>query len=214
MTTFFVSDLHLPRRRDRPPALEPGDLVFLEQKFDALCVALDHFVLIGEHLWPIDRGAFALQAHLGEVVFGLMQGVGRMQQRFGRNAADIETGTAQSLAALDHGGFQAELGAADGTDIAAGATTDDDYVKACHGSVPFVSSEPGGWLPPGPPEDIFEQMKGSDEAGHDHRIGCEEAYRPDRRTPRAPAKGVGGDIEEAGNKIGIGAGCRERGGLV
>ena len=71
-------------------------------------------VLVGEHLFPVDRGAFALEAHLGEVVLGLVQHVGGVQQRLGRDAADVEAGAAQRLAPFDAGRLEAQLGAADG----------------------------------------------------------------------------------------------------
>ena len=53
-----------------------------------------------------------------------------MQQRLGRDAADIEAGAAVGGALLDHGDLHAELRRADGGDIAArpGADHDDIYV--------------------------------------------------------------------------------------
>ncbi len=53
-----------------------------------------------------------------------------MQQRLGRDAADVEAGAAEGGALLDAGHLQAELGGADGADIAAGAGADDDDVEA------------------------------------------------------------------------------------
>ena len=53
----------------------------------------------------------------------------RVQHRLGRDAADIEAGAAQRLAAFHAGGLQPQLRRADRRDIAAGAGADDDQVK-------------------------------------------------------------------------------------
>ena len=45
----------------------------------------------------------------------------RVEQRLGRDAADVEAGAAERLAALGAGGLEAELRGADRGDIAAGA---------------------------------------------------------------------------------------------
>jgi hypothetical protein len=49
-----VADLDLPRLGDRGPALDPVDLVLLEQELDALRVRRDHVGLVGQHLAPVD----------------------------------------------------------------------------------------------------------------------------------------------------------------
>src|SRR6056297_2162091 len=133
----LVTHLDLALFGDRAPALDPVYLVLFEQEFDALGVLADDVILVGEHLFPVHGRRFALEAHLGEVVFGLVQLVGGVQQRLGGDAADVEAGAAKGFSALDAGGFQAELRAADGGDIAAGAGADDDDVIVCHGSVSF-----------------------------------------------------------------------------
>jgi hypothetical protein len=76
-------------------------------------------------------------------VFHVVVDFGRAQQRLGRDAAPVEADAAEMLA-LDNGGLHAELGGADGGDIAArSATDDDDVVSVCHGSPP-VFCLPGG----------------------------------------------------------------------
>ena len=127
-----VADLDLARLGDGAPALQPVDLVLLEQELDALGVLADRVVLVGQHLFPVDRGAFALEAHRREVVFGLVQHVAGVQERLGGDTAHVQAGAAQGFAAFDAGGFQAKLGAADGCDIAAGAGTDYDDVIGSH----------------------------------------------------------------------------------
>ena len=90
-------------------------------------------MLVGQHLLPIDRGAFALEAHVGEIVLCLVQHVGGMQERFGRDAAHVQAGAAQRFAPLDAGGFQAQLGATNGGNIAARTGANHDDIIAGHG---------------------------------------------------------------------------------
>ena len=111
---------------------EPVDHVLLHEEFNAAGVLADDLILVGFHLVPVDRRRFPLEAHGAKVVFCLVQHMGRVQQRLGGDAADVETGAAKGLAAFDDGGLQAQLGAADGADIAAGARADDDHVIGCH----------------------------------------------------------------------------------
>src|SRR5574343_823518 len=46
----------------------------------------------------------------------------------------------------------------------------------------------------------------SDQRGQQKAEGGEPAHRPDYRTPRGEAEGVGGDIGDAGDKVGVGEG--------
>ena len=110
----LIADLHFACLGNGAPAFEPVDFVFLEEELDAAGVLADGVVFIGEHLLPVDGGAFALEAHGGEVVLGFVQHVGGVQEGLGRNAADVEAGAAQCVAAFDHSCFEAKLGAADG----------------------------------------------------------------------------------------------------
>ena len=59
-----------------------------------------------------------------------------MQQGLGGDTADVEARPAKGLAAFDTGGFEAELGAADGADIAAGTGADYDNVIVCDARSP------------------------------------------------------------------------------
>src|SRR5205814_5021256 len=76
----------------------------------------------------------------------------------GGDAADVEAGAAQRRPLLDAGDFEAELGGADGGDVAAGAGPDHDQVVALrHASPPrrgFAAfrtgyGKPGGEQPGG-----------------------------------------------------------------
>ena len=113
---------------DAPSALKRVDLVFLEQERDALDVAIDALVLELHHGSEIELRLAELDAHLVEQVAGLFVALGRVQQRLRGNASDIEAGTAEGVVLLHHRHLHAELGGADGADIAAGAGADDDEV--------------------------------------------------------------------------------------
>jgi hypothetical protein len=112
-----------------------GDLVLLEQIQDAVVVLADHFVLAREHPRHVDRKTIDVDAVLGESVAGVLEILGRLQQRLGRNASDIGAGSAGSGLAVRHRpvvdarGPEAELRRADGRDVAAGTGADDDYVE-------------------------------------------------------------------------------------
>ena len=60
---------------------------------------------------------------------GFLEQLGRVEQRLGRDAADVEAGAAQRLAALGAGGLEAQLRGADRGDIAAGAGADHQDVE-------------------------------------------------------------------------------------
>ena len=74
-----------------------------------------------------------------------MEMLGRLQQGFGRNAAHVQAGAAQSggiaglvHAGIDTGGFETQLRGADGGNITAGAGTDDHYVELRHLKLLYV----------------------------------------------------------------------------
>ena len=136
----LAADADLAGARDLARSAEHRDLVLLQQEVDALGVAVDGFLLEAHHLREVDAG-LGLDAHLREGVlrFGIkLRGV---QQRLGGNAADVEAGAAMAGALLDHCHLEAQLGRADGADIAAGAGADDGDVELVrHGVVPVLSS--------------------------------------------------------------------------
>jgi hypothetical protein len=124
-------------------AVEHGDLVLLQQMGDAarqlsgdVAAALHHLLQIEAHI----LGAEAVGVGMAQQ----MADLGGAQQGLGRDAAPIEADAAEMLA-LHHGRLQAELGGADGRDIAAGAAADDDQIErsVCHDAY----LEPGG-MPP------------------------------------------------------------------
>ena len=58
--------------------------------------------------------------------------IARSEQRFARDAADVQTGAAELLVLFDNGGLQSELPGADGGDITARSGADDDDIKFFH----------------------------------------------------------------------------------
>jgi hypothetical protein len=67
------------------------------------------------------------------VVFGEEEFFGGVEEGLGGDAADAEAGAAEAVFFVDAGGFEAELGGADGGDVSAGASADDDEVVAAGG---------------------------------------------------------------------------------
>ena len=116
------------------------DLVLLHQEADAVvhalgyaARALDDRLDIGRHL------AFDLEAVvLG--VLGIMEHLGRAQQRLGRDAAPVGADAGEMLA-LDDRRLQPELRGTDRSDVAARSRADDDHVIGVrHGISPQSSS--------------------------------------------------------------------------
>ena len=74
-------------------------------------------------------------AVISKVQLGMLEMLGRLQQRLGGNAAHVGAGAARSGAALvvlplvDTGDLHAQLGSADGGDVAARACADHDDVE-------------------------------------------------------------------------------------
>jgi len=72
---------------------------------------------------------------VGEMVVGMLEMLGRLQQRLGGDATHVGAGAAGCRAAcgifpfIDAGHVHAQLCGADGRDVATGAATDDDDVK-------------------------------------------------------------------------------------
>ncbi len=69
-----------------------------------------------------------LDAHGRKAVAGFRVGLGRMQERLGRHAPDVEAGAAIRGPLLDHGHLHAELRGADSAHVSPGAGADDDEI--------------------------------------------------------------------------------------
>ena len=92
----------LPGRGDAALALDPVDLVLLEQEGDAVDVGGDGVVLVLHHRGQIELRRRDDDAERAEIVRGLLEHLRRVEQRLGGDAADVEAGAAQRLALLDH----------------------------------------------------------------------------------------------------------------
>ena len=134
-------------------------------------------------------------------MFGLVQHVRGMEQRLGRDAPDVEAGAAQRFTALDHGGLEPELRAADGADIAAGAAADDDHVIVGHELGPFVEGGEGASpllrLRRNSPPEYLKPEEGSQKRPHQHDERRGKADDPDIGAPWGQPEGVGGHVKHA-----------------
>ena len=103
------------------------DLVLLHQVRDALVELLGDTAAAFHHRFEIglDLAGDLEPVILG--VLGVVEDLGRAQQRLGRDAAPVEADTAEQFA-FDDGGLEAQLRAADRRDIAAGAASEHDDV--------------------------------------------------------------------------------------
>ena len=123
-------DLDLARGNELGGAVDGGDAVLLEQPGDAAGEVLDDLVLALEHGAEVEFDLGQLDAELGGVVLGLGVELAGVEQGLAGDAADVEAGAAERGALLDAGDLLAELGGADGGDVAAGTGPDDDQIVA------------------------------------------------------------------------------------
>jgi hypothetical protein len=119
--------------RDGSPALQLGlavdhrDLVLSHQALDAIGELARHFARALDDPGEIEAEILAAEAELVQAVQQVPD-LGGTQQRFGRNAAPIETDAAE-IFAFDDRGLEPKLGAADRADIAARSASDDDDIE-------------------------------------------------------------------------------------
>ena len=121
-------DLDLAGSRDPRLADDRLGLVLLEQKLDALGEFAHHLVLVRHHGGKIERH-LRLDAELGEFLARLLEALAGVQQRLGRDAADIEAGAAEASALVDASRFEAKLAQPDRGVVAAGSAADDDGIE-------------------------------------------------------------------------------------
>ncbi len=122
-------DFHGLAVDDPGPALNHLDLVFLQQRGDPGGQAVDDAVLPFHALADVQgwRRHFDAQGRALAVVAGLVELLGDMDQRLGRDAADVQAGAAQGLAFHQNGG-DAQLAGADGRHVTARAAADDQQL--------------------------------------------------------------------------------------
>ena len=112
----------------RAGAVEDGDLVLLHEELDALDVLLHHRVAAHPERPVVEVDAIVPgEAELGPLLGDAVEQVGRLEQRLGRDAAAVQAGAAEAVA-LHEPHRQAELGGADGADVAH-PTAEDEEVE-------------------------------------------------------------------------------------
>ena len=107
-------------RLEFPHALQRGHFALFGQGCQTLGQPADDRVLPAAQLVDFDLRLAEFDAGARHL-FGLRHHLGRMQQRLGRNAADVEADAAERRIALDQHDFLAQVGGAEGGGIAAGA---------------------------------------------------------------------------------------------
>ena len=120
----------LPRAGNRGGALDPFDLVFLEQEFDALGKPGHDFVFTRLHLIHVDADrAFAdRDAPFLDVLHDLER-MRVLEQGLGRNASPDQAGTAERFLLFDDRRLQPQLRRANGRDVAAGSCTNHHNIE-------------------------------------------------------------------------------------
>jgi hypothetical protein len=134
-------DGDLARAGELAGALDDGDAAALDQAREALEEARDDAVLVGVHAGHVDALEAGPDAELLGVA-GLVGDLGGVQQRLGRDAADVEAG-APEVALLDQAHGQPELGRPERAGVATGAGTEDENVEVGigHESHPCTSRQ-------------------------------------------------------------------------
>ena len=130
--------LHIDRARGLDRALpDKGvDLVLLEEKANAIDIGGDGVVLVLHHRGKIELRLAGDHAKASEIMQGLGEFLGCLEQRLRGNAADVEAGSAMRLALLDNRDLETELRRPDRADIAAGTSADNDEIIG-HEVYPF-----------------------------------------------------------------------------
>ena len=119
--------------RNRADAVMNVDLVLFHEKRHAFDIGFHHVVLVRHHLLEIELRRH-VHAEACEPVRRLVEHVGRMKQRLGGDAADVEAGAAKRLALLDDRRLQPQLRAFDRADISARPRADHHHIISHHHS--------------------------------------------------------------------------------
>ena len=139
---------HLAILQQLAGTVQRRDLVAFEEEADAAGELFDDLVLAADHRRDVDRSALGRDAVHVEMLRQVPELLGRIEQRFGRNAADVEARAAErGLAVLadplvDAGNLEPELRRPDGRVVTGGAGTDDDYVVFVHRKFPSSKFPP------------------------------------------------------------------------
>jgi hypothetical protein len=135
LRTIMRGDFDLTPRQQLAPTGKGRDLVALEQHRDAAGELLHDLVLATDHGADVDLGVVGRDAVRREAVRQVVELLGRIQHRLGRNAADVQAGAAERRLAvladegIDAGRLQTQLRRADRRDIPAGTAANDDDIE-------------------------------------------------------------------------------------
>ncbi len=120
-------DADFARCFDRTEAADVVDLVLFKEEFDAAGEFVGDLAGATDHGGPVVGKVIELQAELRRLLGQRLVDFGVLEERFGRDAAPVEAGAASAVD-FDAGDFFAELGGADGGDVAGRAAADDDEI--------------------------------------------------------------------------------------
>jgi hypothetical protein len=107
---------------------ESIDLVLFQKEADTIDVCINRIGLVLHHGREIELWLADDNTEIGEVMACEIEHFRRMQQSFGRNTADIETGAAMRFALFDNSHFHAELSGANGANITTGTGANDNKI--------------------------------------------------------------------------------------
>ena len=176
-------------------APHPFDLVLLEQRFDPRSALVDDAALVGVDLLDLDRRLPHRDAEVAGVA-DLVDDLGRVQQRLGRDAAAVRAGAAELGILLDAGDLHPELAGADRRDVAAGTAADDHQVVV---ELALAAPRlPGAARRPARPAPGAAGSRGRSAAGGAGAAaggagaaGAEPRLRPELRPPTLPPRRSG-----------------------
>ena len=123
--SVFAGDRNLAGLDDPAGTVECGDLVLFHQEGDAIDIGFHHRILVRHHRLEIEFRFQAVDAERRKSVAGFVIHFRGVQQRLGRDAADIEAGAAKGGAFFDNRHLQPKLRGLDCTNISARAGADD-----------------------------------------------------------------------------------------
>src|SRR5581483_2150142 len=113
-----VGDGHAAFALEAAQPFEDGDLVLLHQEVHAFGELVDNAILALHHFVKMELETFDADAKFSRVADQIVN-VRGVQQLFGGNTATQQTSAAEVFIFFDNGGFQTNLGGADGGDVTA-----------------------------------------------------------------------------------------------
>ena len=110
------------------------DVVFFHQEVNAGSGLFHHASFPLDHLLEVQLPASGSDAMFCELVLGLVVMFRTVEQRFRRNAADVQAGASQSVVLFNQGCFISQLSGTNGSDVTSWPATDDNDIIRFHGA--------------------------------------------------------------------------------